>query len=103
METRNYRVILIAIVLLTLMTMMNMCNSCSTKRELSKMKVNSSVDSLASKSDVRKMVNSIDKTIQIEGLKSEHRMIQATDRKMLDINRQNEIEKEILKLTDEKK
>ena len=33
--------------------------------------------------------------IQIEGLKSEKRMIQSTDRKILDVNRQNEIDKEI--------
>lgn len=33
--------------------------------------------------------------LKIEGLKSEHRMIQATDRKMFDLNRQSEIEKEL--------
>ena len=33
--------------------------------------------------------------IKIEGLKSEHRMIQATDRKMFDLNRQTQIEKEL--------
>jgi len=38
------------------------------------------------------------KDIQIEGLKVEKRMIQATDRKLLDVQRQNEIEKEIDKL-----
>jgi len=38
------------------------------------------------------------KDIKIEGLKVEKRMIQATNRKMLDVNRQNEIEKEISKL-----
>lgn len=36
--------------------------------------------------------------IQIEGLKSEKRMIQSVDRKILDVNRQNEIDKEILQL-----
>ena len=36
--------------------------------------------------------------ILIEGLKSEKRMIQATDRKMLDVQRQTEIDKEIEKL-----
>jgi uncharacterized membrane protein (DUF106 family) len=36
--------------------------------------------------------------VKIEGLKSEKRMIQATDRKMLDVQRQNEIEKEIQSL-----
>jgi len=36
--------------------------------------------------------------VKIEGLNAEKRMIQATDRKMLDVQRQNEIEKEISKL-----
>ena len=39
--------------------------------------------------------NNIIKSLKIEGLKSEKRMIQATDRKILDVQRQNEIEKEI--------
>ena len=33
--------------------------------------------------------------IQIEGLKTEKRMIQSTDRKILDVQRQSEIDKEI--------
>lgn len=33
--------------------------------------------------------------LQIEGLKAEKRMIQATDRRMLDVQRQSDIEKEI--------
>jgi len=33
--------------------------------------------------------------IKIEGLRSELRMIQATDRKILDVQRQNQIEAEI--------
>ena len=33
--------------------------------------------------------------ITIEGLKVEKRMIQSTDRKILDVNRQSEIDKEI--------
>jgi hypothetical protein len=40
----------------------------------------------------------LSKKIQIEGLKSEKRMIQSVDRKILDVNRQNEIDKEILQL-----
>lgn len=39
--------------------------------------------------------------IEIEGLKSEKRMIQATDRKMLDVQRQTEIDNEI-KVKEEK-
>ena len=38
------------------------------------------------------------KIIMIEGLKSEKRMIQSTDRKILDVTRQSEIDKEIKKL-----
>jgi hypothetical protein len=38
------------------------------------------------------------KQLQIEGLKSEKRMIQATDRKILDVQRQTQIEKEIQSL-----
>ena len=37
----------------------------------------------------------IQKIITIEGLKTEKRMIQSTDRKILDVNRQSEIDKEI--------
>jgi hypothetical protein len=36
--------------------------------------------------------------IKIEGLKSEKRMIQSTDRKILDVQRQTEIDKELSKL-----
>ncbi len=37
--------------------------------------------------------------LKIEGLKSEKRMIQSTDRKILDVNRQSEIDKEIENLS----
>jgi hypothetical protein len=36
--------------------------------------------------------------LEIEGLKSEKRMIQASDRKILDVQRQTEIDNEIKKL-----
>lgn len=36
--------------------------------------------------------------LEIEGLKAEKRMIQSTDRKILDVNRQTEIDNEIKKL-----
>ena len=38
----------------------------------------------------------IKKEIKIEGLKSEKRMIQSTDRKLMDVNRQSEIDEELL-------
>ena len=54
--------------------------------------VNDSVDSLSVK---------LRKEIKIEGLKSEKRAIQASDRKILDVNRQTEIDQEINKLTND--
>ncbi|MFN7656256.1 MAG: hypothetical protein ACK5OW_00535 [bacterium] len=50
--------------------------------------INNVVKQSASKPEIEKM-------IKIEGLKSEKRMIQSTDRKILDVNRQSEIDKEI--------
>ena len=47
---------------------------------------------------VRTEIKNLKTEIKIEGLKSEKRMIQATDRKMLDVQRQTEIDKEIEKL-----
>ena len=40
----------------------------------------------------------LDRELKIMGLESEKRMIQATDRKLLDVQRQTEIEQEIDKL-----
>jgi hypothetical protein len=40
----------------------------------------------------------MDLRLKIEGLKSEKRMIQSTDRKILDVNRQTQIDEEINKL-----
>jgi hypothetical protein len=40
----------------------------------------------------------LNKYLEIEGLKAEKRMIQSTDRKILDVNRQTEIDNEIKKL-----
>jgi hypothetical protein len=40
----------------------------------------------------------LDKELKIMGLESEKRMIQATDRKLLDVQRQTQIEEEIKKL-----
>ena len=58
-------------------------------RNISVDRVNESIDSLSVK---------LRKEIKIEGLKSEKRAIQASDRKILDVNRQTEIDQEISKL-----
>jgi len=60
--------------------------------------LNKRVDTLSSKIDSME-VNMVHKNdLTIEGLKAEKRMIQSTDRKMLDVSRQSEIDKEIEKL-----
>lgn len=41
------------------------------------------------------MAHRISNEVKIEGLRAESRMIQATDRKMMDVQRQNQIEVEI--------
>jgi hypothetical protein len=63
--------------------------SCGTNSEVTKLR--KEVESQ------REVLNNLPtkKDLQIEGLKSEKRMIQATDRKMLDVQRQTEIDKEI--------
>ncbi len=68
--------------------------TCSTNSKIEKVsekteKVKNSIDSLSLE---------LHKEIKIEGLKSEKRMIQSTDRKILDVTRQTEIDKEISNL-----
>jgi hypothetical protein len=67
--------------------------SCSIDSEVSKLKKEAKAN--------QEIINTLPtaKQLQIEGLKVEKRMIQATDRKMLDVQRQNVIEKEIEKLS----
>jgi hypothetical protein len=73
------------IIVLLLLTYMK---SCGVDREVVKVKKQLiTLDSLATKKD-----------LEIEGLKAEKRMIQATDRKMLDVQRQSEIDAELKKL-----
>ena len=57
--------------------------------------VNKRIDTLSAKIDSLEVVTVTKDELTIEGLKSEKRMIQSTDRKMLDVNRQTEIDKEI--------
>lgn len=61
--------------------------SCGTNSEVSKLR-----------KEISQLDANLRKEIKLEGLKSEKRMIQATDRKMLDVQRQTEIDKEIEKL-----
>jgi len=81
---KNFTIIVLVIALLTFF------KGCSDSREISKMKneIKQIKDSTYTKTELNIV-------LQIEGLKSEKRMIQATDRKMLDVQRQTEIDNEV--------
>lgn len=75
------------------LTLLSFFKSCGDSREISKIRkeIQEIKDSTYSKKE-------LDIRIQIEGLKSEKRMIQSTDRKILDVNRQTQIDQEIISL-----
>lgn len=60
--------------------------------------VNKRLDTLSQKIDSLETVTVTKKELQIEGLKAEKRMIQSTDRKILDVQRQTAIDEELKKL-----
>jgi hypothetical protein len=76
-----------------LMTTVSTCNSCSSKSE-SKL-VKKEIQALQRQVDSLSNVSISDKELRIEGLKTEKRMIQSTDRTILDVNRQSAIDNEI--------
>jgi len=53
------------------------------------------VETLSNKIDSLEIVTVTKKELTIEGLKVEKRLIQSTDRTILDVNRQSEIDKEL--------
>ena len=73
--------------LLLVLFFLLLLKSCGTNSEVSKLR-----------KEIGQLDANLRKEIKLEGLKSEKRMIQATDRKMLDVQRQTEIDKEIEKL-----
>ena len=87
----NFTTIVLIISLLALL------KSCGDSRELTNIKkeIKSIKDSTYTKRE-------FNRELQIMGLESEKRMIQATDRKLLDVQRQTQIEEEIKKLKEGK-
>jgi hypothetical protein len=87
----NFTVIVLVIALLSFF------KSCSDSKELTKIKkeITSIKDSTFTKNEL--LIE-----MKISGLEAEKRMIQATDRKLLDVRRQTEIEEEIKKLNNSK-
>ena len=83
----NFTVIVLVISLLSLF------KSCGDSRELSNIKkeIKSIKDSTYTKTELGIQ-------LKISGLEAEKRMIQATDRKMLDVQRQSQIDEEIKQL-----
>jgi phosphopantetheine adenylyltransferase len=73
-------------------------NTCSNPNK----SVNKRLDTLSQKIDSLENVTVTKKSLQIEGLKAEKRMIQSTDRKILDVQRQTAIDVEIKKLEEVK-
>ena len=87
----NFTVIVFVISLLAFL------KGCSDSRELTKIKneIKAIKDSTYTKREL-----SIE--LKISGLEAEKRMIQATDRKLLDVRRQTEIEEQIKTLNNQK-
>lgn len=81
-------------VIITPMVLITFFKSCSTSSNVNALNVK--VDELKKQND--SLFSQVQKEIKIEGLKSEERMIQSTDRKLIDVNRQSEINKEIKEL-----
>ena len=83
----NFTVIVLVISLLTFL------KGCNDTKKLSNIE-----KEIAAIKDSTYTKGELDRELKISGLESEKRMIQATDRKLLDVRRQTEIEEEIKKL-----
>jgi hypothetical protein len=78
------------VVIVLVISLLGLLKSCSDTRELVSIKneIKLIKDSTYTKSE-------LNKELKISGLEAEKRMIQATDRTLLDVRRQTEIENEI--------
>lgn len=85
-------------IIVFVITLLSFFKSCGDSREISKIRkeMKELKDSTYNKKD-------LDLRLQIEGLKSEKRMIQSTDRRILDVNRQTQIDQEITTLEEKLK
>ena len=84
---KNFVIIVLVIALFTFF------KGCGDGREL--VKIRKEVEAIKDSTYTKEELNV---ELQIMGLESEKRMIQATDRKLLDVQRQTQIEEEIKKL-----
>jgi len=79
---------------LLILSILIFINTCGNPNRV----VNKRLDVLTKKIDSLESITVTKRDLQVEGLKSEKRMIQSTDRKMLDVQRQSLIDEEIKKL-----
>lgn len=84
---KNFIIIIVSFTFLTFL------KSCGDSREITK--IRREIESIKDSTYTKGELNVI---LKIEGLKSEKRMIQSTDRKILDVNRQTQIDEEINRL-----
>lgn len=83
-------------VIVLVITLLGFFKGCSDSREITKIK--NEIKTIKDSTYTKKELNIV---LQIEGLKSEKRMIQATDRKILDVQRQTKIDQEVSELEKE--
>jgi len=81
------------IIIIASFTFLTFLKSCGDSREITK--IRREIESIKDSTYTKRELNVI---LKIEGLKSEKRMIQSTDRKILDVNRQTQIDEEINRL-----
>ena len=74
------------------LVILSTCTNSMAKRQSEK-RVKNEIDSV--RIEISKLKDELKKEIKSEGLKTEKRMIQSTDRKIMDLNRQIEIDKEL--------
>jgi hypothetical protein len=80
------------LILLFVLIVTSTCSSGMSKRRSEK-KISDQFDSL--KTEIKVLKQELQKEIKVEGLKTELRMIESTDRRMMDKERQTEIRKEL--------
>ena len=86
------------LILIFVLILVQTCVSSSNKR-MSEKKVLNQLDSV--RTEIKKLKEEVQLTILIEGLNSEFRMIEATNRKIMDLERKDKIKNE-LSVLDEK-
>lgn len=82
---KHYRKVFLVMMILILF------NTCGNPNKV----LNKRIETLSNRIDSLQSKAATKKDLQVEGLKSEKRMIQATDRKIMDVQRQTAIDNEI--------